>query len=360
MTSIGLFSSNVFLGTPAPDGGRLAVFTACGRQRVHMPQVALAANGVDATSYVYLTTTDQDGAIAMSNDGEEWHTPDVVVLHSWYDGDVVARAVACGQRVVMDLDDDHMAIPGGHRSHGQIDPLRYARAMAACSAITVSTQRLVELTERYDKPTYLLRNCVDLDQWAGVAEKREPADRVRYAWVGDVRFRADDLGVLRDSGFWPFVLAHDDVMAVHLGDVQGARSFRSAMRIPRVEADGRMGKLEVLPLVHIAEYAGEFAKFDVCVIPLEDHPLNHAKSWLRGLECCAAGVPFAVSAGFVEYEQLSAEGAVFTTLHELGFEVWMDPELRAFHASHNLKAAESWSIQNRWPAWRDTYEEIAR
>lgn len=356
MTSIGLFSSNVFLGEPTPTGGRLATFTGCGRQRVHMPQLELARHGVDATSYLYLTTTDADGAIAMSNDGERWTTPDVVVLHSWYDGDVVARAVAAGQRVVMDLDDDHMAIPGGHRSHGQIDPLRYARAMRACSAITVSTQRLVSLTERYDKPTYLLRNCVDLDQWRGVAEKREPADRVRYAWVGDVRFRADDLGVLRASGFWPFVLAHDDVMAVHLGDVQGARSFRSAMGIPRSAADAN---LEVLPLVHIAEYAGEFARFDVCVIPLEDHPLNHAKSWLRGLECCAAGVPFCVSEGFTEYEQLMYEACI-PSLDTEQLEALRDPVLRKNIATMNRKAAESWSIQRRWPAWRDVYEEIAR
>ena len=47
--------------------------------------------------------------------------------------------------------------------------------------------------------------------------------------------------------------------------------------------------------VPLAEYPLRMAEIDVGVVPLEPTAFNHAKSWLKGLEFAALGVPFVAS-----------------------------------------------------------------
>ena len=67
--------------------------------------------------------------------------------------------------------------------------------------------------------------------------------------------------------------------------------------------------MTTLPNVPFAEYPRLWDGVGVSLIPLEDVPFNRAKSWLKGLESCAAGVPDHRLAGFKEYEALAEEGA---------------------------------------------------
>ena len=57
----------------------------------------------------------------------------------------------------------------------------------------------------------------------------------------------------------------------------------------------------------ISMYPELFKPIDIGIVPLNDIPFNHAKSYIKGLEYAAAGIPF-ISSYSPEYQYLADNG----------------------------------------------------
>ena len=121
----------------------------------------------------------------------------------------------------------------------------------------------------------------------------------------------------------------------------------------------------VAPLCHIAVYPNLWKPINISLIPLENVYFNHAKSWLKQLESCAAGIPYIVSAKFPEQRLLIDEGTAGREARNDKPQQWighlydlMDPDLRREEGKINRAVAEAHDIRIKWTDWRDAYSEI--
>jgi hypothetical protein len=100
-------------------------------------------------------------------------------------------------------------------------------------------------------------------------------------------------------------------------------------------------RVTTMPLLPPWQYPSGLC-FDIGVVPLSDHPFNRAKSFIKGLEYAAAGIPFVASCS-PEYLRLRDEfgiGRVAVSkeqwlrhIHELA-----DPDVR------QEEAVRQWSL----------------
>jgi glycosyltransferase involved in cell wall biosynthesis len=105
-----------------------------------------------------------------------------------------------------------------------------------------------------------------------------------------------------------------------------------------------------------------YRKMDVGIVPLRDVEFNHAKSYLKGLEYGAAGIPF-IAQALPEYQLLadSGVGRVATTPDEwLGhMEELLDPKVRLEERDKNFQLiSEKFSMKQRGYDWEEACKEI--
>jgi glycosyltransferase involved in cell wall biosynthesis len=105
-----------------------------------------------------------------------------------------------------------------------------------------------------------------------------------------------------------------------------------------------------------------YRKMDVGIVPLRDVEFNHAKSYLKGLEYGAAGIPF-IAQALPEYQLLadSGVGRVANTPDEwLGhMEELLDPKVRLEERDKNFQIiSEKFSMKQRGYDWEEVCKEI--
>ena len=101
---------------------------------------------------------------------------------------------------------------------------------------------------------------------------------------------------------------------------------------------------------------------DVGIVPLRDVEFNHAKSYLKGLEYGAAGIPF-IAQALPEYQILadSGVGRVATTPDEwLGhMEDLLNPKVRLEERTKNFETiSEKFSMKQRGYEWDEVFKTI--
>ncbi len=337
----------------------------------------LPASKLGATVYPELTTG-KDGDLQPVDDDGVAHEVDVLVLQRWMaenSADLIRKARATGQVIINDLDDWFLGLPTSNqayyvthprqgvaanraderaaRAHGIALPAKqaanrdwYMKAIAASSALTVSTQFLADkLQERFRVPVFLVRNAIDLERFT----IEDVSDGPNIGWTGGIPWRASDLQTLRGI-IGPFLERHD-LTFIHSGDLPNAAKAADQLNIPP-------SRVEARTLVHISEYPSLFAGFDVGLVPLEDVPFNHAKSCLKGMEYAACGIPF-VAQGLPEYEWFGAGITVRKPKHWISaLERLMDPIERKQLGSEARERVEREDIATRWTDWRDVYESL--
>ncbi len=122
---------------------------------------------------------------------------------------------------------------------------------------------------------------------------------------------------------------------------------------------------ESLDWASLEDFPAQVASFDVGVVPLRDSKFNRAKSWLKGLEYAALGVPF-VASPTAEYRKLSKLGAgdlVTTTTRSTSaweralLQLIEDPDYAARRSEEGRTVASEWTYEKhaeKWlQAWRD-------
>jgi hypothetical protein len=324
-----------------------------------------------------------DGAMELYGQDREWHTPDVVwtELIGCTDEDLEAthRARAAGQVVVGDLDDDVWQVPntndasslwGYAKERGRFQRSQlYLRQLAACDAVICSTEDLCYKAGRLGPPVYLIRNAID----CSFITPHDPAG-LPVSWIGSTPWRANDLRILRTARLSQWLDEHGQTF-YHGGHMEpppinevqraaGATGYRHWSTL--TEQTGlRLDQVTTLPNVPFAEYPRLWDGVGVSLIPLEDVPFNRAKSWLKGLESCAAGVPIIVSKGFKEYEALAEEGAVLWFARSERPKQWLqlldgliEDDPRQGDGQINRLIAERNDITHRWIEWKAVLEDV--
>jgi hypothetical protein len=220
----------------------------------------------------------------------------------------IKRAQAIGQKIVIDIDDFYDDLPESNLAHKATDPSEnrianrdhYRRAIEVADRLTVATPFLYDYYSKIHPDVRLVRNGVLPDEFT----RRKVTERKPViGWVGGIPWRGGDLETL--SAWLPDFLNDNDLMFHHSGHaeaVPGKPSVPSFAEVVGIDTD----RVTTSPLQTIDKYPSLFM-FDIGLIPLNDIPFNHAKSFLKGVEYSAAGIPF-VAQGLPEYEFLKSTG----------------------------------------------------
>lgn len=383
-----------------------------GWYRCAVPSRALAEAGYESAHFGGLTTRDDGWICPMDWQGNVHEDFDVIVIQRWMipqAAEVIACARKLGQVVVNDVDDWFWGLdpsnqafaathprPGINRQAARRmklkttaspsgDVVSYRKALAASSAVTVSTPYL---KERLDQmlggrvPVIVIRNAIDLDRWTPQA----PGDaKPTIGWVGAVAYRSGDLETLR--GVLGPVVEHHDLTVVHAGaapvdllcprcrngeasDVDVAMGRASAKdACPQCQGRGRVAntaprfaelagvdpsRVVERPMASIFDYPDLFAGISLGLVPLRDAPFNHAKSSIKSMEYAASGIPFR-AAHSPENRWFAPWATAKRPGRPLALEHLLDPSVADEERERNLQRVAAEAVERRWTDWEGVY-----
>ena len=304
-----------------------------------------------------------DGAVETFDTMMEPHSPDVIVLHRWTAEGAeswVRRARACGQVVISDLDDNlfqtpkridaHHALDPTLNPHSNIDHLR--RMLKASSAIFVSTSALAAEVRSLDCPTFVLPNAIDITAW----QPNDPGNSLNpvVGWVGGVAWRGHDLPILKPwLGHW---LEDRGATFYH-----GGHNPRPGRLTAWEEAGIDPDRVRVIanPMVQLNEYVRLWRDLDISLVPVERSAFGDSKSFLKGLESSAAGLPF-IASDTPEYRKLGF-GRLARNYKPVEWinhlEDLTSPAVRRAEGAANRKHAEQHDISVKWTQWDAAIKE---
>lgn len=331
---------------PCDDGG-------CGWYRLRHPARVLVDAGHD------VEVTDRIDAVHLA--GRPLRAlvdADVVVLQRPLAREIV-EAIPLLQRVgvavVVEVDDDFHALPKGHgarraTSVGANPDYNRRWLRLACEQADLVTVTTPALAERYGGHgrVRVLPNLVPA--WYLEVPSRAPrAESPTVGWTGSVRTHVGDLDEL--GGVLPGVLAETGARFVSwgIGLTEEALGVSGRVR-PWADLNGAYPRL--------------VADLDVGLVPLADNAFNRAKSWLKGMEYAALGVPF-VGSPRADYLRLHAEvgvGIFAETPEDWRRELTAlltSLELRADVAGRNREAVASLTYEQHSHRWMDAWKSAA-
>ena len=351
------------------SGGRLRVvvrpsdFFGCGYYRVLLPGITLHA-GRD----VELVVDPGEGVLGerfVRGDGPFPELvglgpvdADVVVLQRplmWWMADAVELLQRQGVAVVVEVDDDFEALHPAHVNAGDIDPARnpahnHQHLRRACLAADLVTVTTPALAERYAAA----RRVVVVPNGIPAAYLQVPAHApgtpLQVGWSGDPGVHPGDLEVT--GGGVGRAVAEAGARFAIVGPGEGARV---ALGLP--------GEADATGWVAFEDYAAHLARHDVGVVPLADTPFNEAKSWLKGLEMAALGVPFVASPA-AEYRRLASLGAGVLAASPASWRAEVAalvarPDLRAERVAQARAVAAEHTIEGQAWRWAEAWQEAA-
>ena len=260
-----------------------------------------------------------------------------------------------GQRLIVDVDDLYDDLPDWHPAAPTWDPTKakvtnkeyFIQTLMQADAVTVSTDYLLSRYSQMRDNVFLIRNSINLD----VMHQREASgtNRPVIGWVGQVVKRPMDIESLR---WWlPEFLESNDLAFHHSGD-DGAIATRSFAETAGFDPN----RATTIPGQAIEFYFKKSFCFDIGIVPLVDEPFNRAKSFLKGLEYAASGIPF-VAQALPEYQFLSnmGIGRVANSPDEWVEQMTalLNPRVRKAEAASNLAGVKRhFTIAARADEWR--------
>lgn len=361
---------------------------ACALYRMVEPARVLAGQGADV-----VCTRDLTFKVAHTADGvplrlvEEPETDVVVMqrpLHQWK-VDLIRLLQDAGVAVVVELDDDFGSVPEGnpawldaHREWmtvgqweglgrpgpveaeaerqdgsrwvkvvGQLAPVSDVWLRKACARADLVTVTTPALAERYAPHgrVAVLPNLVP-ERYLSVVSPGH--DGVVVGWGGSV---ATHVGDLEATGGGVARAVAESGARFHVVGT-GVRVRRS---LGLTEAPSSTGWVE------LDEWPAALAALDVGIVPLASNRFNAAKSWLKGLEYAAVGVPFVASPA-PDYRRLHREGAGMLA-HSL--DEWQrhvsalvtHDQVRADLAGHGRDAAARLTYEAHAGRWWDAWAQ---
>lgn len=297
----------------------------CGHYRMIWPADVLYVAGVDVDIVLpgdpranWDVAADLDRTVrdGVRRDGQLLTIPDadVVVLQRPLTRQlvhVIRELKRAGKVVVVEVDDDFQTIdphniawPATNPSHSPERNWQHLRD--ACQLADMVTVTTPALAARYGKHgrVRVIPNFVP----AHYLHTLPPAahDEVRVGWSGSVDTHPHDLQVtrgavarvLRRHGLKFHLIGSGrvplrDPAGNMLADEAGKLVETTDLRIPRNLGLGPDTMFaHTGGWLHLEQYPRALAELDVGIVPLVAGAFNEAKSWLKGLEYAALGVPF--------------------------------------------------------------------
>lgn len=344
--------------------------TGCGFYRLLEPCRVISESTTDIEIELVMDAEDE-GALEVDQHGKIGNTHvvgvrdpecDVLVFQrpaSRILAEVIPYVQRHGTAVVVEFDDDFETLDPKNSAwrayQPHLNPEQNHVWAKLCSQladyVTVSTPRLLK---RYGKrgmhallPNYVPASYLDVEPDPELAR-----DYVIMGWAGNSRTHPGDLEMMGNAPF-------------HAGASSSRTSgFRAIGTEGILERCGFAGPdevwgVELMMGVPIAEYPTLLASLDVGLSPLADTRFNGSKSWLKGLEMAALGVPF-VASPTQQYRELASLGAgdlVSTTTASRAawtraiLKLVEDPVYRDRRAREGRAAAAGLTIEGHAEAW---------
>lgn len=294
----------------------------CGHYRIIWPAEALRAQGADVELVYAGAGADKEiGAAFWIGDDPEHRLRlatsapdcDIAVIQRPLT-EVLADSIPVlqqrGVKVVVEIDDDFENISPRNISWRNVRPpspsmapeeriaqtrrnrLHLRRSCEAADLVVVSTPALAQVYGRHGRVA-IVPNCVP--EWYQWAAPIDPWDGARVGWSGSVQTHPDDLQVTRGA-----VQRALRATGAHFAVVGTGVGVQRALGLADRPAACGWQPLDRYPQL--------MASMDIGVVPLELTRFNEAKSWLKGLEFAALGIPF-VASPTGPYLDLLARGA---------------------------------------------------
>lgn len=377
---IGFATADWAIRALAPDGR--PSYGGSGWARIGLPASRLRAMGLDVVEGTLVWSAEAGVFLVRQwpfpgqaeDDPALFALPDLIVLQRWMFASVGVEAVTAkrnGQVIVNDVDDHFWALDPRNQAARATDPARnpienrvhYQTVLRNSSAVTVSTPFLADVLRRevgVQVPIHVIPNCVDLAAFEDVRTRNLRRAREHVAtpiptlvgWVGATPWRSGDLETMRGI-LGPFIESND-LLAYHGGHLDRAETFAA-------QAEVKPSRMILRGMVPIGEYPSLFEGLDLGLVPLRDVPFNRAKSWIKGLEYAAAGVPF-VAQDLPEYVRLVARGVGRVANRTKDWRRQMghllDPAARLEEAESNAAGVKAHDIAQGIGLWRDLYLDL--
>lgn len=306
---------------------------------------------------------DRDGFGMVTGHGKAVHGWDIIVFKLIMHKDALenlSRAQEMGQKIIVDIDDFFDGLAPTNRAYEATDPKKYpdnnreiyAEIIRRSFAVITSSQFLFDYYSKIHSNVFLVRNGIDTNRYAGINRHRRAHHKTRIGWVGATPWRSGDLEIL--SPFINNYLVSRNVRFHHSGHVMGGESLAEQTKI-----DPKM--LSLMNLCPISDYPQLFGPIDIGLVPLNDIPFNHAKSFIKGLEYAAAGIPFIASPS-PEYKYLFENGIGRIAESDDDWMYHLDEllnkELRDDEAAMNKELLRNFSMDKRGDDWDATMRFI--
>jgi glycosyltransferase involved in cell wall biosynthesis len=265
----------------------------------------------------------------------------VVILQRYMEKNIsnfITKSRDFGIPVINDVDDWFWGLHEDNAAFDITDPNNnpesntdyYRESLEASNFVTVSTPFLADQISQWNPNVQIIENCVSSEMFK---RRRHYLRKPVIGWCGSTGHRSDDLRILIE----PFKQMGTFVSYHHTGDIPTQPKFAEKVKVSPT-------RIKVIPMLAPSEYPSGFT-FDIGVVPLNDIPFNHAKSWIKGLEYAAAGIPF-VSSPLPEYIRLKEQygiGRLASTTEEWvqHFSELLDPKVREEEAIYNRNVVRS-------------------
>lgn len=275
------------------------------------------------------------GLAVKTFDGQVHSDCAVIVLQRCMEDwvpDAVAHARSNGQIILNDVDDWFWGLHPANVASTVVDPENnptsnidhYAETLKASTLVTVSTPFLANSFQQWGIETRMI--CNGVQAWVFPRRIHHKGIPV-IGWCGSTAHRSGDLEIVA-----PALRAMQKTARFHhTGHIEWSDSFalRTGLHPKNVST---------LPLLTPAEYPFGF-EFDIGIVPLNDVSFNEAKSWIKGIEYAAAGIPF-VASNVGEYRRLHNKygiGRLATTTEDWlrHFDELSDPAVRVEEGGRN-------------------------
>jgi glycosyltransferase involved in cell wall biosynthesis len=303
----------------------------------------------------------EHGLGLLVSEGKAIHGFDIVVLklimHKKV-ADFMEKAKSLGQKIIVDIDDHFHGLSESNRAYQATDPEKnpeqnrehYFSIIENSDAIITSTPFLHEFHSKRHGDVRMVRNGIDAERWSHRKDRgsRQPT----VGWVGATPWRSNDLESI--SPFFGKILTDNKMKFHHSGHTKNAPLAHEQLDLnPRI--------CSVEGMRPILEYPKMFEKIDIGIVPLSDVPFNYAKSYIKGLEYAAAGVPFIASAT-PEYVFLANHGVGRVARNgdewEMHISELSNPKTRKNDVERNSENIKSFTMRQTGESWNSVFSSI--
>jgi Glycosyl transferases group 1 len=336
-----------------------------GHYRIRLPVEALHDDDV------HVEVLTKEFPVTRNRDGTYAFTPDcdvLVIQRPMHEKivNLIDHVQAQGIAVVVEADDDFHTVQANNiaffQHHPKADPRanfhHFAECVKRADLVTVSTPALVDRYGSHGRIA-LLRNYVSSD-WTLVPRHN---DGHTIGWAGTTLNHPTDLQATR-GGVSMAMDDHPDWRFVCVGGGHFPETVWKQLRLDKE-------RCEVTEWRPLGLHELVMSQFDIGIAPLDDIVFNHAKSWLKGLEYAALGIPF-VASDLPEYVRLEKQHGIGVTApskskawrRRVGDLMSAGEGREALGQAYRTIVASTLTIERnawRWPeAWQRAIEERRR